>query len=71
MYARAAQAILDTNIITAPLKGILIGNGWIDPINQYLALIHKIKHLKDWQRREQTPTKDELLYLHSSNVTRA
>ncbi|MBW0469268.1 hypothetical protein O181_008983 [Austropuccinia psidii MF-1] len=32
-----AQAILETKSITAPLKGLIIGNGWVDPVNQYLA----------------------------------
>jgi hypothetical protein len=32
-----AQAILETTRLPTRLKGILIGNGWIDPWNQYPA----------------------------------
>ncbi|GAA5991349.1 hypothetical protein JCM10908_003269 [Rhodotorula pacifica] len=32
-----AQAILETTRLPTQLKGILIGNGWIDPWNQYPA----------------------------------
>ncbi|KAI8458931.1 putative carboxypeptidase KEX1 precursor [Phakopsora pachyrhizi] len=32
-----AKAILESNSISAPLKGIIIGNGWIDSVNQYMA----------------------------------
>lgn len=32
-----ADAILSTTVINPPLRGIMIGNGWIDPIAQYSA----------------------------------
>lgn len=32
-----ADAMLKTSRITAPLKGIMIGNAWIDPETQYMA----------------------------------
>lgn len=34
-----ADAILKTTLISTPLQGLLIGNGWIDPYNQYHAYI--------------------------------
>ena len=34
-----SRAILDTTIITPPLKGILLGNPWIDPYSQYPAYV--------------------------------
>ncbi|KAH9817334.1 putative carboxypeptidase KEX1 precursor [Melampsora americana] len=32
-----ADAILKKSSFQAPLKGILIGNGWVDPVTQYLG----------------------------------
>ncbi|KAK4050424.1 Cell death protease [Microbotryomycetes sp. JL201] len=34
-----AKAILDSTRIATRLKGLLIGNGWIDPLNQYPAYL--------------------------------
>lgn len=34
-----AQAILDSTRIPTKLRGLLIGNGWIDPYNQYPAYL--------------------------------
>lgn len=34
-----AQAILATTTLPTQLKGLLIGNGWIDPYNQYPAYL--------------------------------
>ncbi|KAM0793726.1 hypothetical protein ACM66B_001150 [Microbotryomycetes sp. NB124-2] len=34
-----AKAILDSTRIATKLKGLLIGNGWIDPVNQYPAYL--------------------------------
>ncbi|KAK9471386.1 Alpha/Beta hydrolase protein [Dipodascopsis tothii] len=39
MLRRNINATSDSTIRELPLKGILLGNGWIDPIRQYLAYL--------------------------------
>ena len=34
-----ASALRKTKLISPPLKGLLIGNGWIDPYSQYPAYV--------------------------------
>lgn len=34
-----ATELQKTNLVSTPLKGLLIGNGWIDPYNQYPAYV--------------------------------
>ncbi|KAI5477048.1 carboxypeptidase D [Pseudohyphozyma bogoriensis] len=41
-----ADAILKTTLITPPLKGLLIGNGWISPKDQYPAYLEYLESRK-------------------------
>lgn len=34
-----ASALLKTHLVTPPLKGLLIGNGWVSPSDQYPAYL--------------------------------
>lgn len=34
-----ANELGKTNLVSMPLKGLLIGNGWIDPYSQYPAYV--------------------------------
>lgn len=34
-----ANELQNTKLVSPPLKGLLIGNGWIDPFNQYPAYV--------------------------------